>query len=92
MIHVLFGGIGRADGSRAEDSHINGHINVGDKLNGGSGDNGKATAHSVDQDPGEEHGEGDFDASICARCYEGVIAPCHSSVDKDLSTCISAGQ
>ena len=54
FVDVLLGGLGGAEGLGPEDRHVNSHIDMGDELNGETGDEGKAAAYSVDQDPCEE--------------------------------------
>ena len=45
---MLLGGVGGAEGRGSEDSHVDGHIYVGDELDRQTRDEGKATAYSVD--------------------------------------------
>lgn len=51
---MLLGGVGGAEGRGPEDGHIDSHIDVGDKLDRETRDEGEAAADSVDYDPREE--------------------------------------
>ena len=83
-IYMLCRGSRGTEGRGPEDSHVDGHVDMGNELEGEAGDDGEATTKSVNQDPGEDHGEDEFDDSVGAGGYEGDVTTRHPGVGEDL--------